>query len=94
MPAEAIAAFALELISQALVDLEARGRYGQERLEDALEWFNRRDTSPCGYGWALGASGANPNQVRRNINKRLRRYHASQEKNEQHQSTRQANAKR
>ena len=38
--------------------------------KSALEWFNRRDTSPFGYGWCLKYTKINPNMIRRYINKR------------------------
>lgn len=34
---------------------------------DALEWFNRRDTTAFGYGWCLEYSGMNPNTMRKLI---------------------------
>jgi len=35
--------------------------------EDALRWIDSRETSVCGYGWALVYSGVNPNLVRQAI---------------------------
>jgi len=67
---EAYRKLAQETIQTSLLDLK-HSRTARQRgeLEDVLGWFNRRDTTPFGYGWSLGLSGFNPNVVRRAINR-------------------------
>ena len=61
-----IGKLAKEIIQRALLDLRDVG-YRQ----DALEWFNKRDTHTFGYGWCLEQSRYNHNTIRRGINKVL-----------------------
>lgn len=58
---------ALELIVQSVRDSTSRVPHYRE---EALAWFRERSQMPCGYGWCLRVTGANPNVVRKYIGKR------------------------
>ena len=60
---------ALEMITFSVAEIK-RGckpdstREEREYAKDALTWFNERLCTPCGYGWCLQVTKANPNAIR------------------------------
>jgi len=73
---------ALELITTSINDIAVPPkRLGGKKVSqnsalqlarDAFAWFNRREMTPCGYGWCLSVTGANPNVLRARIMRAVR----------------------